>query len=86
MFLHCAGWSLEDLFGRTVTTQCHLAEQSNVWVYQVSCSALEYVGVGWVLRSGQECGGTLVYKHLEHSACFDCSAVKTVPRVVHTTI
>ena len=40
--LHCSGWSLEDLFGRTVTTQCHLADQSNVWVYQeVSCSALE---------------------------------------------
>ena len=54
MFLHCAGWSLEDLFGRTVTTQCHLAEQSNVWVYQVSCSTLEYVGGAWVLASGQE--------------------------------
>ena len=40
--LHCSGWSLEDLFGRTVTTQCRLADQSNVWVYQeVSCSALE---------------------------------------------
>ena len=40
--LHCSGWSLEELFGRTVTTQCHLADQSNVWVYQeVSCSGLE---------------------------------------------
>ena len=40
--LHCSGWSLEDLFGRTVTTQCRLVDQSNVWVYQeVSCSALE---------------------------------------------
>ena len=40
--LHCSGWSLKDLFGRTVNTQSHLADQSNVWVYQeVSCSALE---------------------------------------------
>ena len=40
--MHCSGWSLKDLFGRTVTTQCHLADQSNVWVYQeVSSRALE---------------------------------------------
>ena len=44
--LHCSGWSLKDLFGRTVTTKCHLADQSNVWVYQE---------VSWNVRTAVAC-------------------------------
>ena len=61
--LHCSGWSLEDLFGRTVTTQCHLADQSNVWVYQE---------VSWNVRTAVACireCGTLVLEDLETLVC-----------------
>ena len=47
-----------DLFGRTVTTQCHLADQSNVWVHQVSHSTLPYGSCCTVLG---ECSNTLMH-------------------------